>query len=368
MAASDARPFPLRNTAYRVYFPILDADGDPVSGAANLDSEISKDAAVFADCTNEAVEIGASGMYYLDLTSTEIGTASAVVLTIKTTTSGAKMTPIVLYPVDLSVAQLGVNAAQAGGTAWGSGAITPGAIATDAIDGDALAASAVAEIQAGLATAAALQIVDDFVDELESRLSAARAGYLDNLSGGAVALASALATLAGYVDTEVAAIKAKTDNLPSDPADDSDIDAQLAAIAAYIDTEVAAIKAKTDLIPASPAAVGSAMTLAADAVNAATLAASAVAEIQAGLSTLTAGQVNAEVVDALNVDTYAEPGGVPGATASLVAKLGWLFALARNKRTTSASADVVRNDADSAAIGTATLTDDGSTFTRGEYA
>jgi hypothetical protein len=64
-------------------------------------------------------------------------------------------------------------------------------------------------------------------------------------------------TLATYVDTEVAAIKAKTDNLPSDPADASDISASfvtvnntLATIAGYVDTEVAAIKAKTDLIPA----------------------------------------------------------------------------------------------------------------------
>lgn len=204
-----------------------------------------------------------------------------------------------------------------------------------------------------------------------------------------LALASALSTVAGYidteiaailaaVDTEVAAIKAKTDALPSDPADDSDIDTQLATIAAYldteiaailaaVDTEVAAIKAKTDALPASPAAVGSAMTLATDAVNAAALAASAVAEIQSGLSTLTAGQVNAEVVDALSVDTYAEPGSVPAATSSLKDKINWLFILARNKRLTTGSADKVRNDADSADVATATLSDDGTTFTRGEY-
>ena len=73
-------------------------------------------------------------------------------------------------------------------------------------------------------------------------------------------LAALLATLAGYVDTEVAAIKAKTDNLPSDPADASDIAASfstvnstLSTIAAYIDTEVAAIKAKTDNLPTDPA-------------------------------------------------------------------------------------------------------------------
>lgn len=55
------------------------------------------------------------------------------------------------------------------------------------------------------------------------------------------------------VDGVVDSVKAKTDNLPTDPADDSDIDAQLGAIAGYLDTEIAAIKAKTDNLPASPA-------------------------------------------------------------------------------------------------------------------
>lgn len=44
----------------------------------------------------------------------------------------------------------------------------------------------------------------------------------------------------------VEAIKAKTDNLPADPADDSDIDNQLTTIAGYLDTEVAAILAAVD--------------------------------------------------------------------------------------------------------------------------
>jgi hypothetical protein len=74
-------------------------------------------------------------------------------------------------------------------------------------------------------------------------------------------------TIDDFLDTEVAAIKAKTDNLPADPADASDIaaslttitgyiDTEVAAILAAVDTEVAAIKAKTDNLPASPAATG----------------------------------------------------------------------------------------------------------------
>ena len=53
-----------------------------------------------------------------------------------------------------------------------------------------LAADAVTEIQNGLATATALSTVSGLVDELESRLTAARAGYLDNLNTG-VALTAA---------------------------------------------------------------------------------------------------------------------------------------------------------------------------------
>lgn len=49
------------------------------------------------------------------------------------------------------------------------------------------------------------------VTTLLSRLSSARAGYLDNLSAGAVAQASALSTVAGYLDTEIAAILAAVD-------------------------------------------------------------------------------------------------------------------------------------------------------------
>lgn len=98
MASTDARPVPRKSVAFRVTFPILDADGDLVTGAAGLDSEISKDGGTFADCTNEATEIAtSSGMYYLDLTSTEMG-ADTVAIIVKTSTAGAKTTPMVIYP------------------------------------------------------------------------------------------------------------------------------------------------------------------------------------------------------------------------------------------------------------------------------
>lgn len=111
-----------------------------------------------------------------------------------------------------------------------------------------------------------LAAIDDFIDTEVAAIKA----KTDNLpsdpadaSDIAAAFStvnSTLATIAAYIDTEVAAIKAKTDNLPSDPADASEIAASfssiastLSTIAAYIDTEVAAIKSKTDNLPTDPA-------------------------------------------------------------------------------------------------------------------
>lgn len=77
---------------------------------------------------------------------------------------------------------------------------------------------------------------------------------------GNAALKTLIDTVDDLLDTEVAAIKAKTDNLPSDPADASDIasafsslNTKVDTIDDFLDTEIAAIKAKTDNLPADPA-------------------------------------------------------------------------------------------------------------------
>lgn len=100
MASSDAKPIPIKNQAFRITFPLLDADGDLVTGAAGLDSEVSKDASAFTNCTSEATEIAtASGIYYLDLSASEMN-ADTVAVIVKTSTSGAKTSVFVIYPYE----------------------------------------------------------------------------------------------------------------------------------------------------------------------------------------------------------------------------------------------------------------------------
>lgn len=205
MAAGDAKAIPVKAAALRITFPIFDADGDLVTGATGLDSEISKDGGTFADCTNEATEIAtSSGMYYLDLTATEMN-ADTVAIIVKTTTSGAKTTPIVLYTAARNVNDLafpntsgrGIDVDASGGVevgAFQAGAITAAAIASDAItaakiaadaiDADALATDAVTEIQAGLATSAEVATVQADTDNIQTRLPAALvSGRMDSHIG-----------------------------------------------------------------------------------------------------------------------------------------------------------------------------------------
>lgn len=79
--------------------------------------------------------------------------------------------------------------------------------------------------------------------------------------------------------------------------------------------------------------------------------------------------VNAEVVDALATDTYAEPGqGTPSATTTLAAKINYLYKAWRNKKDQTASLFQLYADDASTVDQKASSTSDGVTTTIGEIA
>jgi hypothetical protein len=89
-----------KNAATVVVFPIIDAGGDPVSGALDLSSKIgafADDAAPesLAACTNQAAEIGSTGLYALALTTGEMNADYLVVRT-TSSTPGAKVQVILV--------------------------------------------------------------------------------------------------------------------------------------------------------------------------------------------------------------------------------------------------------------------------------
>ena len=127
----------------------------------------------------------------------------------------------------------------------------------------ALAATALTDVTWTDAKAAFLDhsiaTVDTNVDTLLTRITAARAGYLDNLSAGAVALASALATAQTDLDTitgtdgvtlaTAQALYAPNKVVPDVAGTAAGLHSTTDGLVTTVDTVVDAIKAKTDNLP-----------------------------------------------------------------------------------------------------------------------
>jgi anti-sigma28 factor (negative regulator of flagellin synthesis) len=80
-------------------------------------------------------------------------------------------------------------------------------------------------------------------------------------------------------------------------------------------------------------------------------------------------EINTEMVDVLAVDTYAEPAqGAPPATTTLAVKIGYGYKAWRNKKTQTSTEQKLFNDDASTVDHKATLSDDGTTLTVGEFA
>ena len=86
------------------------------------------------------------------------------------------------------------------------------------------------------------------------------------------------------------------------------------------------------------------------------------------LGTDALAQINAEVVDVIRTDTMAEMAqGAPPASPTLAEAMNYLYRDFRNKSETTASEHAVYNDAGAVKIVKATLADNGTTMTKGEY-
>ena len=85
------------------------------------------------------------------------------------------------------------------------------------------------------------------------------------------------------------------------------------------------------------------------------------------LNNISTEEVNGEVVDALNVDTYSEPGqGAPSSTPTIRLMVHYLYKMFRNQKEQTASGTSLYNDAASVVDQKRTVSDDGTTATVGK--
>lgn len=180
------------------------------------------------------------------------------------------------------------------------------------------------------ATLAAIAAVQADTDNIQTRLPAALVGgrmdSIANAMGTDVLTSTALATSAVTEIQSGLATQASVNTI------DDFLDTEVAAILAAVDTEIAAIQSAI-----------------------------------AALNNLSAAQVNAEVLDVLTVDTCAEITSIPAAATNLANMICALYAISFNEINETATLQTLRNRADTATIGTASVTDDATTAVRGSF-
>ena len=295
----------------------LAASGDwtPATG----DTKISKDGGNFANTSNNPSAVGGTGSvgWTLTLTATELKAAEVNVQIVDSATKAIEDQYLVIYTYgnasakivpDLSdIVRMGLTAlpnaaAEASGGLYtrGSGAGQINQAANGQIDSNVVKVAGTAQtgrdlgasvlissgtgtgqldVTSGVIKANLVQILATAVTETVGGYLAASFKKLFDVAAPVFTTASVNQTGDSYakVDTEIAAIKAKTDLIPASPAQEGTlntvhgkVDSILADTnelqtdlvnGGRLDLLVDGIKAKTDLIPASPAAVGSKMDI-----------------------------------------------------------------------------------------------------------
>jgi hypothetical protein len=182
-----------------------------------------------------------NGNYEVTLDATDTNTLGLLRLHVSESGALPVWEDFVVVPANVWDSLFGADALQVHAVEITNDLITAAAIADNAIDAGAIATGAItsAKFAAGAIDAAAIaanaigasELAADAVTEIQAGLSTLDAAGVRTAVGLASAnLDTQLSAIDDFLDTEVAAIKAKTDNLPSDPADASDIAALIDAL------------------------------------------------------------------------------------------------------------------------------------------
>ena len=205
----------------------------------------------------------------------------------------------------------------------------------------------------------------DFTDGVRAGLTAipnvasGSAGALLIAGSGTAALNVSSGNVAGSVASVAGAVASVTGNVGGN------VTGSVGSVVGGVGGAVASVTGACGSVAGAVGSVtGSVGSVAANGINNASFA-SDVGSTAVGTNVI-AIAAKKGVVDALNVDTYAEPGqGSPASTTTMVTKLAYLYKLAINKITQTATTESVFNAAGSVVDQKSTTSDDGTTMTRG---
>lgn len=357
----------LKSIATNIVFPMIDADGDSISAMSDPDSEILSwsDGSIpcaFSNCTGEALSI-ADGIYFLPLTAGEMSWDH---LYIQVKATGLIKTQHILINTQEAVLEKadGVSLASilTNISLWG----TSNAIAT---------ASLIVGVQSAIIN----------IGRVEASTTVGVASILAQInvfSASAMRDFTSIAINVTSIMRDVTSTIVKLDVFsPSMTVGIASIVSRInlwgtsAAIATTsliigVQSTIAKIDIMAPSITVGVASIVSRIDLWGTSLMVgitSTQANVAQASTMAALNNISAADVNAEVLDVLNVDTFAEPGQeAPAATSSLVKKIGYLFKNWRNRKTATSTAINIYADDAVTVDQKITHSDDGNQYDRGE--
>lgn len=364
---------PSGSTDRRIAFVALDSAGDRVTGLSSFTVYRSRNGGTPAALTTPTVtELDATnmpGVYALlvdeDTTLTAGRDTEELALHIAAAGMLDVTRTVELYRPETTEGQ---TLAVSGGTGnaqvkgLDAGVVTAAAIATDAIGSAQIAAGGATKVATSVwstltssittPTSIGLLLKNNVDATISSRSSHAAAdvwavGTRELTSGANIVLAKGVG-ITGLNDLDAAGVRSAVGLAAAN------LDTQLGAI----DTVADAIRAVTDNLPDSGSLTTIAGNVAAILDDTGTSGVVVASASKSGYSLAASG---------LDLVVMSEPAGAVSLTGSVVEGLGWLVALNRNKVTQDATTLTLRNAADNADIATATVSDDGTTATRGAY-
>jgi len=346
-----------QSTAYNLTVFMTDSS-DHVSGKTGLTLTItaSKDGGAFASISPTVTEL-ANGWYKVALTSSHADTLGDLALHV--TSTGADPTDLVSQVrANILGDTLPANATQIDGASWSTHA--SGMVPADLRDiaGAAVSTSS-AQLGVNVVNLGGTSQTGRDIGASVLIASGSGAGQLDVTSGVIKAnLAQILGTALTETAGQIAGAFKKFFNVATPTGTVNSIPDAVAGAASGLAT----VGSNMGSVTAVGTGGITSASFAAGAIDAAAIAADAIGSSELAASAAT------EIATAVTGTSCTEPTAAVAASPSLIAAISWLLTLSRNKIEQTATTQTLRADDGTTAIASATLSDDGTTMTKGEFA
>lgn len=331
--------------------PFVDStDGNTDETALTIsqaDVRLSKNGGDFAQKSDTtAATHDELGYYDVPLNTIDTNTLGSLLVAVHETGALPVWQNFMVVPANVWDSLFGADKLQVHADEITAGLITAAAIATGAVDADALAADAVTEITGGIWNAARSSYTT------AGSFGQGVASVQGNVTGSVGSVTGAVGSVTGNVGGNVVgSVASVTGNVGGN------VNGSVASVTGNVGGSVGSV---TGAVGSVTGNVGG---------NVVGSVASVTAAVTVGTNNDKTGYaLSAAGVDAILDEAVTEPSGVfAWGTATLRNIIGWLGAMHRNKMTQTATTTTLRNDADSANLGTSAVSNDGTTFTSGEW-